>query len=288
VNGEPIVREAQPDDTARVKDFCREIDPKDYLLQAWDHWTAAPGVSVVVENEGRVVGCLHASVVEAGQAFVQGLRVDPAHRRQGLGLALMRHLAVNLAARRVRIQRAVTARENHPARALVSELGWQEVRVVTRRQHRSAAIGYALQRRWEEDRASASLAREATLISEPGLAFFHRIYRSATRSWTRQAASDGRIVGEPDAGFLIDPPRGQSLWVHTSLGEAAWAPEVLGAWLAPSTSGPRGELTLEAPEDPALQRALDRLGFEPAGSEHRYVVVEQRVTGAPALIAGQR
>jgi GNAT superfamily N-acetyltransferase len=81
-------------DRPAVETVCAQIwEGEDYVPEAWDEWLAdLHGRLVVAELEGQVVGFAKLSRLAADEWWLEGLRVDPAHRRQGIAGRLQAHL----------------------------------------------------------------------------------------------------------------------------------------------------------------------------------------------------
>jgi ribosomal protein S18 acetylase RimI-like enzyme len=272
---ELLLREATGEDNAAVASLCARLDPADYMLTAWPEWMKSPGdVQLVAEWQGRFVGCVRAGVVGEGQAFLQGLRVDPGHRRMGVARALMVGLEDRLRHRQVVVQRAVTSESNLPALDLLAGLGWRRAKSVVRRRHFEVARGDlvgALRR--------VSLApnpdEEPLLMSRRGLAYFGRIYQSADRQWILEEWKEGRIYGSSGSWCAFDSIADGPLWIHTlSVGPGALRGFLAGL-IEGGREGPRQEVILDADAAPEAQSVLDALGFAPGTLEDRYAVLEQ-------------
>ena len=92
--------------------------------------TDADHIRLVLEVDGAVVGYVAVDVQPDGGGYVDYLGVDPAHRRHGYGLTLVR-AGVDALADRGCERFDLTVREaNHGARALYVGLGFVEERVV--------------------------------------------------------------------------------------------------------------------------------------------------------------
>lgn len=90
------VRQARPDDHEDVVAFTDETwtdrDERDYLPDVFREWVAGDGPdqrTVVVEVEDGVVGCCQARLLTDHEAWLQGMRVDPAYRQAGYGLRMV-------------------------------------------------------------------------------------------------------------------------------------------------------------------------------------------------------
>ncbi len=59
------------------------------LPQEWAEWSEEPGQRVSIEDDGRVVGMLHVTVVGPAEGWLEGLWVQPAARGRGVGRRLV-------------------------------------------------------------------------------------------------------------------------------------------------------------------------------------------------------
>jgi N-acetylglutamate synthase-like GNAT family acetyltransferase len=270
------VREAEERDAPSVRHLCIQLNRCDYLLSAWGRWMRTPAaLNLVAESAGRVVGCVHAGLLSPSETFLQGLRVDPAMRQQGVGSRLMEGLAERLRRRGVEVQRAVTAQGNGPARRLLAALGWREVHAVARRRHQSAgAIADAGVERPPLARVAEIVGSRPLLASRPGLAFFRRIYFAASPGAVAEAVAAGHVLGTGDACAFVDPPSTGKLWLHAVAGPAVSSLRLIDK-LVRAGAGGRGTLLVEAPADAEMQSGLDELGFAPAGPRDRYLVLDK-------------
>ncbi len=84
------VRSAQPEDKDIVLAFCtRTWDWGDYIDRVWDDWLVdARGELFVAVMDGKPTGVAHLRMINATDAWFEGLRVDPDYRQQGIAKAL--------------------------------------------------------------------------------------------------------------------------------------------------------------------------------------------------------
>src|SRR5690242_13725158 len=84
------VRPARPEDREAVLAFCRNTwEWGDYIEHVWDEWLTDPdGRLFVATVDGRPAGISHLAMVTKTDAWLEGLRVDPQFRQQGLARAL--------------------------------------------------------------------------------------------------------------------------------------------------------------------------------------------------------
>ena len=95
VSLEPLfIRAALPLDTAEVLELSRQFfDGQDYILDVWQDWMADPNGRMVVARRGeRLAGFARAVRMDAGQWWLEGLRVRPSLQRQGVATRLFDYL----------------------------------------------------------------------------------------------------------------------------------------------------------------------------------------------------
>jgi len=89
--GHLTFRPARPEDRRRMLEITANTwgDDGDYIAQVWERWLADPqGEFTVAELDGVVVVLAKLAWVGNGQWWMEGLRVDPAHRLKGIGQAM--------------------------------------------------------------------------------------------------------------------------------------------------------------------------------------------------------
>jgi len=84
------VRSAHRDDKEVVLAFCANTwDWGDYIERVWDEWLVDPqGKLFVAVTDGQATGLAHLRMVTPTDAWLEGLRVDPQYRQQGIATAL--------------------------------------------------------------------------------------------------------------------------------------------------------------------------------------------------------
>ncbi|HEV2582881.1 MAG TPA: GNAT family N-acetyltransferase [Ktedonobacteraceae bacterium] len=84
------VRQAREEDREAVLVFCRETwEWGDYIADVWDTWLHDEnGALLVAVKEGKPVGIANLRMLNAQEAWMEGMRVDPAFRQQGVASAL--------------------------------------------------------------------------------------------------------------------------------------------------------------------------------------------------------
>lgn len=139
---EVIVRPARAEDRDGALAFCARIwDGYDYIPHVWDGWLADTrgALLVAIEREvehgrerERPVGLVHVRKVSDDEVWMEGIRVDPDRRRQGIARRLS---SASLAAARERgatVARLMTTHENTASQQLAVGFGYVKVAEMVR------------------------------------------------------------------------------------------------------------------------------------------------------------
>lgn len=99
---------------------------EDYIPHVLEGWLTEGGL-VVAEVDGQVVGCAKMTLLSPGEVWLEGLRVDPAHRGKGVAKALARYQLQAALAQRPRSIRFATTEVNVESLHIADRLGFREV-----------------------------------------------------------------------------------------------------------------------------------------------------------------
>ena len=126
----PTIRPARPDDVDSVTPWTQDTFTwGDYIPERMPEWLAEDEseVLVCVDERDGPIALAHVALLSPTEAWIEGARVHPDHRRTGLGTAL-NHAGVQWAAGRgARVMRLTTEADNTAARAQVEGLGYRVV-----------------------------------------------------------------------------------------------------------------------------------------------------------------
>ncbi len=117
------VRQATLDDEADIVEFTHDTWPDrggDYLPSVFADWVASDGATqrtVVAEHDGAAVGVVQCVLLSEREAWMQGMRVAPAARGQGVSVALHRAAAEWARDRGATVARNMVFSWNAPALA---------------------------------------------------------------------------------------------------------------------------------------------------------------------------
>jgi GNAT superfamily N-acetyltransferase len=84
------IRPARPDDRPAMEHICAHTwENGDYIPQVWDEWLADENGGLIVGElgapDGQVVALSKITFQPEGQAWLEGMRVDPDYRGRGIG-----------------------------------------------------------------------------------------------------------------------------------------------------------------------------------------------------------
>lgn len=84
------IRQARAEDREAVLAFCAHTwEWGDYIENVWDRWLSDPtGLLLVALHGDRPVGVMHLQMLNATDAWQEGMRIDPAYRKQGIARQL--------------------------------------------------------------------------------------------------------------------------------------------------------------------------------------------------------
>jgi ribosomal protein S18 acetylase RimI-like enzyme len=126
---ELIIRPARPEDRGMAERICTKTwDWGDYIAEVWDEWLAdEQGHMAVGELDGQIVALGRVRLLAKGQAWLEGMRVDPGYRRQGIAWRFFLHKLAHARAHGARIVRLGTSGQNRPVHSMMERAGMQRV-----------------------------------------------------------------------------------------------------------------------------------------------------------------
>lgn len=109
-----VVRPARAEDRDDVLAFCTNTwEWGDYIDKVWEQWlNASNGTLLVALVDDRPVGVMNMQMVSKEEAWLEGIRVDPAYRRNGVGQAMCLEALAEAMRRGATLARLTTTFDN--------------------------------------------------------------------------------------------------------------------------------------------------------------------------------
>ena len=216
---EVAVRRARAGDRDEVLAFCATTWPNgDYIEYVWDEWLAdEEGALLVAAVDERPVAIVHVRMMSRDEAWLEGMRVNPAERRRGIGGTLTSRALVAARERGATVARLFVDSDNTVSQQLVSRFGLQRVAEVVR--YTAPALMP------EDERAAGTPGSDEALagaqISVPDASAFERIWLWLTQS-NLTPFSGGLEYDEWSARALTEPRLREYLERHEVLLLEEW------------------------------------------------------------------
>ncbi|MBN1658036.1 MAG: GNAT family N-acetyltransferase [Anaerolineae bacterium] len=126
---ELIIRPARRDDLPQVERICANTwEWGDYIPEVWDEWLQGEeGSLAVAELGGTIVALGRVVVLPEGQAWLEGMRVDPGYRRRGIAWQFALYKLDFARRHGARVARLGTGDDNTPVHAMMERVGMRRV-----------------------------------------------------------------------------------------------------------------------------------------------------------------
>src|SRR5437879_7456093 len=127
------VRPARAEDREAVLAFCAHTwSEGDYIEDVWDEWLHDErGALLVAVSQDRPIGMIHVALYSDDEAWLEGIRVDPAQRRRGVGRVLVSRALVTARERGGKVARLFTDHDNIASQDLITGFGFKRVAEVS-------------------------------------------------------------------------------------------------------------------------------------------------------------
>jgi RimJ/RimL family protein N-acetyltransferase len=125
----PYIRAARASDREAVYRFSQHTwEWGDYIPLVWERWlTEVDDRLLVTTISGRPVALGHAVMAAPGEAWLEGLRVDPAYRQTGLATGMTRRLVKETGQLGADVVRLATLASNTAMCRLAAGLGFRNI-----------------------------------------------------------------------------------------------------------------------------------------------------------------
>jgi len=199
------VRPARPEDREVVETFTAQIwEGHDYLVEAWGEWLRDPaGPLLVALLDGRPVAVEKITLQGPDEAWLAGMRVDPAYQEKGVANAVVAHSMAWLEARHIPIARLTTSSENTPVHHIAARFGFRHVTTVRhlRRPLERGTPGEAprVLKADEGEAAWDAFASSSFLLATEGLYGSGWTWMRFTRARFQRHLEQGQVLAWGDA-----------------------------------------------------------------------------------------
>jgi len=232
MDGKLNIRPARPDDRPAVERICAHTwEWGDYIPQVWDEWLADPrAVLQVGELDGQVVAVNRVLFQTPGQVWLEGMRVDPERRRQGIGWQFMEHDLAYAREHGAKVVRLATGHSNTAVQAMVARVGMVRIgaaQLLVAEAIPGGPLPAILGAEWAAQ-VAAFLRRSSVL------AHTHGLYDAG---WVWQSLSAERVAELLAAGQMaaLLTPEGEL----AALAVASIDPEGGGMWVGYADAAPQ-------------------------------------------------
>ncbi len=258
------IRPVRPADKERVSEMVREIwDGHDYLPQRFDDWVGDPAASFqAFELDGTVVGVHRLRPIASGLIFYEGMRVDPALQRQGIGSAMLEAAIEEAGAAGFHEMRLVSA--NPHAIRLFGRRGFERRAWLTSWLAGRVEGGDPARVADPADagRLAAGVKDDPAYAAYGGVSSYWSAPLDIDEALLRQLASEGliRVNGRALAG--LSPTRTDRLGVNFVFGSGAALQDLLMALRFEADIDGMDGVWLAAPPDHPATGDLQAVGYD--------------------------
>ncbi|MBI3989884.1 MAG: GNAT family N-acetyltransferase [candidate division NC10 bacterium] len=274
------VRPARPDDREPVLAFCRDIwgpGSGDYLEETWEPWLRSDTGRLVVADAGdQPIGVCFVRLVSGWEAYLQGMRVHPDHRRRGVATELARYCLDYAVGQGRHVVRLATAEENLAARRAAEGLGFRWV--VTFGVWRAPAESFGAPATFATAQDIPAIFRLFRRSDAPRLFAPGWIWKTLTWDMVEEAVRAGQVLVRPE-GFALLHWRPERLWLTWLEGTEGACGGLARSVRSIALKEGHEEAFALLPTDPPIEACLLDAGFTRI---HTYLIYEHRLTGEPA------
>ena len=191
-------------DYDRIVEITKDVwEGRDYVPRVFDYWVTDASASFqAAELDGVVVGVQRTRPFAKGLVWYEGLRVDPAHRREGIARAMLDEAIAEAREHGFRPVRRAT--RDLPARRLFESAGFRQV-VATKWWRGPRVEGGEPARIPEAAEARRLLP---AILASPGIELYGGIVPDMNGAHDLDAEELGRLA---NAGMLRVGPGGRSV-----------------------------------------------------------------------------
>jgi len=119
-----MIREAISSDKHHILEFCQNtFSWGDYIEDVWDYWISEGILLVYVKN--NPIGISHAVFLK-DHVWIEGIRIDPDFRRQGIASKLVQHIETRALKNEIHASLMLIDTQNTPSLSMSENLGYKK------------------------------------------------------------------------------------------------------------------------------------------------------------------
>lgn len=154
-----VVRPAELSDRKQIFEFCEQTwEWGDYIPEVWQSWLQQPNGKLFVATINKTpVGIGHVAITKPGEAWLEGARTHPSHRRKGVATAIAKASLQFAIQKGAKTARLATESNNTAAKIVLKKLGFKPVSEFVKTVCENMSDGKSLKSRLAETKDEENL-----------------------------------------------------------------------------------------------------------------------------------
>lgn len=267
-----LIRPARAGDKEAVLAFTQNTwQWGDYIAYVWERWLSEPGGEMLVADvDGVVAGLTMTSLLPSGEGWLQGLRVHPGYRRQGLARLLTQRQIAYLHEHSAHVVRLAVHSHNVASQTHVENTGFRRVTSFSSFERATEAAGgdTGMEILRPDDSAAAwsMLSASPLFLATAGLWAERWVWQRLTADVLAHRIGQGLVGGlrAAEGGWaslaLLDPGDEQLSAGYVDGDGAAIEAMARALAVEGGRRGKRGALAM-LPPAPEIRAAFERAGY---------------------------
>jgi GNAT superfamily N-acetyltransferase len=289
------IRPARPDDRPAIEHICAHTwDWGDYIPEVWDDWLAegdrGGGHALVGEMDGLVVALSKITLQTPDQVWLEGMRVDPDYRQQGIAGQFLKYSLAHAQDLGARVVRLGTSHQNVAVHKMMSRAGMRQIGSYGLRQAEPLPGGpegrfLTLDHR---DQVQAFLARSPVMGHGSGLYSVHWAWQELSAERITQFLAEGQVMaqsgqdGSLAALATVHPDLEEGeMWVGFASGKPAAVTDLAAAIRTYASQLRLGRVQVMIPDLTWLRNAFHAAGYGCGNWEGELWIFERRLVHQP-------
>ena len=281
----PYIRNAKPADREAVLRFCENTwEWGDYIPLVWDRWLHEPASKTLVATiHSQPVAFGHVIMVAPGEAWLEGLRVDPVHYQEGLSTRLTQYLLIEAVTLGAGIARFITASKNIAVHRMSEKFRFTKVAAILPLHAEATSMEHPLPYRPKPQALPnllSFLEGSTVMAAMGGLYSTGWRFHSLNNDRIRESLNKGvvRIIGGPgiiSALAIVEPGYpGEGLAVRYADGQLDTLIELAYELRVEAASYEPPQVSARLPDIPQVQQAFRQAGYKPQ-AENPFWIYQQ-------------